>query len=197
MPRRPPPLVVFVVWWGYPRAGGLTLEAAHQRPCGRKQRAGEIQLDQVAHHERVEACFEGVLEPRVELRREPGKPEEIDDDVAGEHRGDRRREAAVPPLPREEAGQCGREYEADDVAASRAREHVPAVRLVSVYGCAKSADEDVDPEAAHRKERTERRADEDDGERLARDRHRRDRKADRDLRSERDEARTAENEEDV
>src|SRR3954468_16943627 len=196
MPRRPPPLVVFVVWWGYPRTGGLTLEAAHQRPCGRKQRAGEIQLDQVAHHERVETCFEGVLEPRVELGREPGKPEEIDDDVAGEHRGDRRGEATVPTLSREEAGQCSREHETDEVAAGRAREHVPAVRLVSVDGCAQSADEDVDPEAGNRKERTERGADEDDGERLARDRHRREGKADRNLRSERNEARAAENEED-
>src|SRR6187431_3341060 len=128
MPRRPPPWDVFVVRWGYPRGGRLTLEAAHQRPCGRQERTGEVQLDQVTHDEGVEAGLEGVLEPRVDLRREPGKPEEVDDDVAGEHRRDRRGEAAVPALPREEARQRGGEHEADDVAAGRAREHIPAVR---------------------------------------------------------------------
>src|SRR4051812_32277170 len=140
MPRRPPSTVVFVVSWGYPRAGRLTLEAAHQRPCGRQERAGEVELQQVAHHERVETGLEGVLKPRVELRREPGKPEEVDDDVAGEHRRDRGGETAVPPLPREEAGQRGGEHEADDVAAGGAREHVPTVRLVGVDGRAESAD---------------------------------------------------------
>src|SRR5829696_8694921 len=163
MPRRPPSTVVFVVWWGYPRAGRLTLEAAHQRPCGRQERAGEVELQQVAHDERIGAGLEGVFEPCVDLRGEPWKPDQVDDDVAGKHRRDRGGEAAVPTLPREEPGQRGGEHEADDVAAGRALEHVPTVRLVGVDGRAQSADEDVDTQARDGEKRPERRADEDDG----------------------------------
>src|SRR6187399_2318879 len=114
MPRRPPPSVVFVVRWGYPRAGRLTLEAAHERPCPRQERTGEIKLEKVADDEWVEAGFEGVLEARVDLDGEPGEADRVDDDVAGEHRRHRGVEVPVPALLGEEAGQDGREDEADD-----------------------------------------------------------------------------------
>ena len=46
----------------------LPLEALDQPPGAGKERAGEVELEEVADHERVEPCLERALEVRADLR---------------------------------------------------------------------------------------------------------------------------------
>src|SRR5581483_8516284 len=151
--------------WGLTR-GRLELPAPVQErdaaPRRRQEGGRAVQLEQVAGDERVEAVLERLLQVRVQHHREPRQADEVDDDVAGEHRADRRREAPVPAPLGEGPGDPGGDDEADDVPAARARDHDPAVVVVRVDGGAEDPDQKVESQAGHAPYRPERGADEAD-----------------------------------
>ena len=114
------------------RLAALPPDPADERPGGRQRRGGEVELHDVARDERVDPVDERRVPADVELVVEPDDAADVDDDAAGQHRGDRRREPLVPAALGEVAGHGGGEHEADDVAAGRAAEDLPAVLLLRV-----------------------------------------------------------------
>src|SRR6266540_829329 len=131
----------------YPGERQLTLEALHQAPGAREERAGQVKLEQIAHDEGVKAQFEGLFQPCVQLDGEPRKTNEVDDDVAREHRRHGRRKASVPAPLREPARENRRQHEPHDVPARRAGEDIPAVVSIGVDGSSERAHEEVEAEA--------------------------------------------------
>src|SRR5207253_10402687 len=86
-------------------------------PRPRERGRGEVELERVARDEWVEAELECLLEVRVQHDREPRQTEEVDDDVPGQDRADRRGESPVPALLGETAGQRRHERVADEIPA--------------------------------------------------------------------------------
>jgi hypothetical protein len=175
------------------RALGLNDEA----PGGGEEGGGEVELEDLAWDEGVEAVLEGLFEVGVEDDGEPGQSDEENDEVAGEDGAEGGGEAAVSTPLGEASGEGGGEDEADEVAAAGARDLSPAVGAVGVDGCAGDADEDIEQGAAAAADGSERCADEENGKRLAGDRHGGEGERDRDLRGSGDQAGAAHDEEDV
>src|SRR5262245_21827616 len=151
------------------------VEVLHAAPRRREQRRRAVELEQVARHEGVQAVLERLLEVRVQHDGEPRQSDQVDDDVAGQHRAHGGGEAPVPAVLGQRTCHRGRGHEPDDVTAACARDHVPAVVVVGVHGCAEHADQEIESERRRPAGGTERGTDEAHRERLPGDGHRRER----------------------
>src|SRR5215217_3516120 len=172
----------------------LTLETGDESPRQGQKSAREVELQEVADDERIEALLEGLAPAEVGDVSEPGQTEEINDDVPREHRGHRRRDAPVQTSLREESCQSRRDHEPDEVAAGRPFYPFPAPLTPGVDRRTDHANEHVQSQAGGPHHGAEPGADEESREGLERDWDRREAEMDLDLSAEGDECRTADHE---